>query len=227
MFTVLYLWVFIIFLYYILFKLSQPKRPISFLVESWLTQWSLETLVRGLSVVWWRQKPDYRWIQEWMGGKEKEMVRIVVFLAQGSSNSMSPWLCVYAQLGLTLWDPNMDCRLSGSSVHGIFHARMLEWVPCPTPGDLPNPGIKSASLALAGEFFTTRASWEAHLPSNLRSFSKSCLLTFGVGLALQFFYSVIRGGWLIWKLFLSGRKRGICFPLMCQKKGKMTCFHLL
>ena len=49
----------------------------------------------------------------------------------------------------------MDCRLSGSSVHGIFHARMLEWVPCPTPGDLPNPGIKSASLALAGGVFTT------------------------------------------------------------------------
>ena len=27
----------------------------------------------------------------------------------------------------TLWDP-MDCSPSGSSVHGIFQARMLEWV---------------------------------------------------------------------------------------------------
>ena len=28
-------------------------------------------------------------------------------------------------------------------------------LPLPTPGDLPNPGIKPASLALAGKFFTT------------------------------------------------------------------------
>jgi len=32
-----------------------------------------------------------------------------------------------AQLWLTLRDP-MDCSLSGSSVHGIFQARVLEWV---------------------------------------------------------------------------------------------------
>ena len=36
-------------------------------------------------------------------------------------------------------------------------------LPCPPPGDLPNPGIKPVSLmspALADRFFTTRASWE-------------------------------------------------------------------
>ena len=32
-----------------------------------------------------------------------------------------------AQSCLTLCDP-MDCSLSGSSVHGIFQARVLEWV---------------------------------------------------------------------------------------------------
>ena len=31
-----------------------------------------------------------------------------------------------AQLCLTLSNP-MDCRLPGSSVHGIFQARVLEW----------------------------------------------------------------------------------------------------
>ena len=50
----------------------------------------------------------------------------------------------------TLSDP-MDCSLPGSSVHGIFQARVLEWVAIalsrsgllfPTPGDLPDPGIK-------------------------------------------------------------------------------------
>jgi len=40
-------------------------------------------------------------------------------------------------------------------------------LPCPPPGDLHNPGNKPLSLlspALAGWFFTTRATWDAHLP---------------------------------------------------------------
>ena len=37
-----------------------------------------------------------------------------------------------AQSCLTLWDP-MDCSLSGSSIHGIFQARVLEWLPLPSP----------------------------------------------------------------------------------------------
>ena len=40
-------------------------------------------------------------------------------------------------------------------------------LPCPTPGDLPNPGIQPASLmslTLAGGFFTSSATWE--IPSN-------------------------------------------------------------
>ena len=39
-------------------------------------------------------------------------------------------------------------------------------LPCPAPGDLPDPGIEPASLALAalaGGFFTTSATWEAQL----------------------------------------------------------------
>ena len=37
----------------------------------------------------------------------------------------------------------MDYSPAGSSVHGIFQARILEWLPFPTPGDLPNPGIEA------------------------------------------------------------------------------------
>ena len=37
-----------------------------------------------------------------------------------------------AQLCLTLSDP-VDCSLPGSSAHGIFQARVLEWVPLPSP----------------------------------------------------------------------------------------------
>ena len=42
---------------------------------------------------------------------------------------------------LTLWDP-MDCSAPGSSIHGILQARILNGLPCPSPGELPNPGIK-------------------------------------------------------------------------------------
>ena len=45
----------------------------------------------------------------------------------------------------------MDCSPPGSSVHGISQARILEWLPCPSPGDLPDPGIKHDSPALQGK----------------------------------------------------------------------------
>ena len=48
---------------------------------------------------------------------------------------------------LTLCNP-MDYSLPGSSVHGILQAGILEWVPFPSPGDLPDPGIKPMSPAL-------------------------------------------------------------------------------
>ena len=56
----------------------------------------------------------------------------------------------------TLCDP-MDRSPPGSSVQGIFQARILESVPFPFTGDLPDPGVEPASLAsptLAGRFFT-------------------------------------------------------------------------
>ena len=60
---------------------------------------------------------------------------------------------------LTVWD-SMDCSLPGSSVHGISQARILEWLPCPPAGNLPDPEIEPKSLLspiLASGFFTTGA----------------------------------------------------------------------
>ena len=55
---------------------------------------------------------------------------------------------------LTLYDPT-DYSLPGSSVHGISHTRILEWVAIPFPGDLPDPGIELVSPVLTGGFFST------------------------------------------------------------------------
>ena len=54
----------------------------------------------------------------------------------------------------------MDSSPPGSSVCGIFQARVLEWVALekiPSPRDLPDPGMEPmspVSPALAGKFFT-------------------------------------------------------------------------
>ena len=45
---------------------------------------------------------------------------------------------------VTLCHP-LDCSLSGSSVRGIFQARIVEWVAFPSPQDLPDPGIEPVS----------------------------------------------------------------------------------
>ena len=50
-------------------------------------------------------------------------------------------------------------------------SRQADWSGCPRlpPGDLPDPGIEPESLtfpALAGRFFTSSASWEAHRRGN-------------------------------------------------------------
>ena len=53
---------------------------------------------------------------------------------------------------------SMDCSPPGSPVHGILQQEYWSGLPCPPPGDLPDPGIKPMSLissALADRFFTT------------------------------------------------------------------------
>ena len=56
--------------------------------------------------------------------------------------------------------------VAGQAPLSIGFSRQQYWsgLPCPSPGDLPYPGIKPMSLmspALAGGFFTIAATWEA------------------------------------------------------------------
>ena len=60
----------------------------------------------------------------------------------------------------TLWTVAHQAPLS----KGFSRQEYGGGLPCPPPGDLPDPGIEPASLmspALAGRFFTTIATWEA------------------------------------------------------------------
>ena len=68
--------------------------------------------------------------------------------------------CVW--LFATLWTVDHQASLA------MELSRQEYWngLPCPSPGYLPNSGIETSSLmssALASKFFTSSATWEAHL----------------------------------------------------------------
>ena len=65
-------------------------------------------------------------------------------------------------LFVTLWTVYHQPSLS------MGFSRQEHWsrLPCPLPVHLPNPAIEPMSLMspeLAGKFFTTSATWEAHI----------------------------------------------------------------
>ena len=92
-------------------------------------------------------------------------------ITKGSFQNQSVFhgMCVCAQSCPTLCS-SMDCSPPGFSAHGIFQARIPEWVVIFHSRGwhflLPNPGMEPVSLAspsLAGGFFTTSTCWEARL----------------------------------------------------------------
>ena len=71
------------------------------------------------------------------------------------SLSVCIFICVLSR-GLSLCHP-MDGVPPGSSVHGFSRQEYWSGLPFPTPGVLPNPGIRPVSLvspALAGRFLS-------------------------------------------------------------------------
>ena len=71
-------------------------------------------------------------------------------------------LCLVAQSCPTLCDA-IDCSLPGSSIHGTFQARILEWVAMSSSGGSSQPGDWTQVSHIAGGFFTFWATREAYL----------------------------------------------------------------
>ena len=59
-------------------------------------------------------------------------------------------LCLVAQSCPTLCN-STDCGLPGSSVHGSSRQEYYSGLPCPSPGDLPNPGMEPRYPALQAD----------------------------------------------------------------------------
>ena len=74
-----------------------------------------------------------------VGGKEKKVLLLVL-----SEVAQSCW---------TLCDP-MDCSLPGSSVHGIYQARVLEWVAISFSRESSKPWDQTQVSCIAGRCLT-------------------------------------------------------------------------
>ena len=83
--------------------------------------------------------------------------------------------CVCAQLCPTVCNP-MDCNLSGTSVHGISQARMLEWVAVfLLQGTFPTQGPNPSLLCLLHYHWATReASYQMICDGVAISILKDC-----------------------------------------------------
>ena len=81
----------------------------------------------------------------------------ITALVTGFVCAKPPQLC---RLFAILWTVARQAPLS----MGFSRQEYRSWLPCLPPGDLPDPGIKPASLMspafLAGRFFSTIATWE-------------------------------------------------------------------
>ena len=84
----------------------------SSLVVQWLRLWAPKAGALGLTTDWGTKIPHTT--------------------QYGRNNNNKTWFCIcsVAQSCSTLCDP-MDCSPPGSSVHGIFQARILEWTAIP------------------------------------------------------------------------------------------------
>ena len=65
-------------------------------------------------------------------------------------------------VGLTLYNP-MDCSMPGSSVHGIFSSRILEWVAISFPRGSSQPRDQACVSCIAGRHFYCWATGEASI----------------------------------------------------------------
>ena len=77
------------------------------------------------------------------------------------TSTLSPFS--HIRLFVSLW--TIACQ--ASLTMGFSRKEFWNGLPCPSPGHLPDPGdrITFKSPALAGEFFTTSTTWEAHIKS--------------------------------------------------------------
>ena len=115
----------------------------------------------------------------------------------------------------------MNCAPPGSSVHGISQARILEWAAISSSRGPSQPGIKLASPALAGGFFTTEPyihSWTLSLLPRLGNCKQRCNKCGGADIFWSYYFH------FLWVNSQTGIAR-LClmgFPWVCLRRNLDT-----
>ena len=120
--------------------------------NEWMDEWIKPEKpmgkMRGVNMAYlWCMETCFEKRQHWEQGREvnPKPLRKCVLVAQSC---------------LTFCDP-MNCSLPGSSVHGIFQARILEWVAISFSRGSSQPRVQTWVSCIAGRFFTFWATREA------------------------------------------------------------------
>ena len=111
---------------------------------------------RGRAVI---RVNQHKWVQMWQDSNPA--AGLSTFITKRPA-VLRVSVCVCAQSCPALGEP-MDCSPSGSSIHGIFEARILHWATSSSRGSSqPRNWTRVLwSSALAGGFLTTSTTWEA------------------------------------------------------------------
>ena len=109
----------------------------------------------------------------------------------------------------------MDSSLPDSSVHGILQARVLEWLPFPSLGDLPNSGIEPRSPALKADSLPAEPQGKPYLDSILKS--RDITLPTKIHLVKAMVFPVVMYGFENWTIKKAEPRRIDAFELWCWR----------
>ena len=121
----------------------------------------------------------YHWALSELPSRKSIRMRLLILWQCYCCESLIPkccvLLCVCMLIRFRLVQLFATYGLQPPRLLSMGFSRQKYWsgLPCPPPEDLPNSGIKPASLtspALAGKFFTISATWEALclLPASIK-----------------------------------------------------------
>ena len=117
----------------------------------------------------WIQVHEYALVTLYVAGtcRPPAHVTLKTALSRGHQKPINRWESMKSsesevtQSCLTLCNP-MDCSLPGSSVHGIFQARILEWVAISFSRGSSRPRDQARVSHIVGRRFTVWVTREAH-----------------------------------------------------------------
>ena len=106
----------------------------------------------------------FSWLRDWTSVSALAS-RFFTTETTGKSSKILKSVCVCVFVKVTRSCPTlchlMDCRLPGSSVHGILQARILEWVSIYSSRGTSQPRDRTQVSHIVGIFFTIWATREA------------------------------------------------------------------